>query len=119
MSFDIFLNKDTKRRKEKLKKLETEIEKKKKEIIFLKNKLREIEKLLEETKLVEFSDYLREERKELIELKEMVIVLDSESSFSSRIVLEERMENKVRALLNKSEEMWERVKGVVDKFCKI
>ena len=118
MGFNTFWNKHTKRKKEELKKLETEIEMKKKEIRVLKNKLREIERLLEETKLTEFSDYLREERKELTELKKMIIALDGESSFSSRIVLEERIENKIQALLNKSKEMWERIDGVLDKFCK-
>ena len=118
MFFGIFLNKRTKRKKEELKKIEGEIEAKKKEIKGLKNKLREIEKLLEETKLAEFSDYLREERGELIELKRMVIALDSEFSLSSRIVRERRIENKVQVLLNKSKRMRERIDGVLDKFCR-
>ena len=118
MFFGIFLNKRTKRKKEELKKIEGEIEAKKKEIKGLKNKLREIEKLLEETKLAEFSDYLKEERGELIELKKMIIALDSEPSLSSRIVLEERIENKIQVLLSKSKRMLERIDGVLDIFCK-
>jgi vacuolar-type H+-ATPase subunit H len=101
------------KRRGKLKILEEEISKKKEEVVSLKRKLSEIEKLLKETKLGEFSEYLREEINDLNELREMVIILDSETSFSSRIVQEERIRNKIQILLNRSRRMQERLSCVI------
>ena len=91
--------------------LEIQVKRQKKEIDSFKEKLQEIEKLLEETKLADFLEYLSHATNGLIGLEKDLESLDGKP-FSERIVVETRMMTKIAGLLNKGKEVKERIRVI-------